>query len=82
MILHNVETNEEIWDYKATDKDLIRVVKDNIVGLDGIEAKERAVREREQEWEKLVRDRSHTNDSHFTSDALYSAVRLIGRIYL
>lgn len=58
MMFHNVETNEEIWDYKATDKDLLRVVKDNIVGTEGIEAKKRAAEDREAEWEKLLRDRS------------------------
>lgn len=57
MVLHNVETNEEVWDYKAVDADLLRVVKDNIVGLGGITAKARAAKEREQEWEKLLRDR-------------------------
>lgn len=60
MMFHNVETNEEIWDYKATDKDLLRVVKDNIVGMEGIEAKKRAAEDREAEWEKLLRDRSAT----------------------
>lgn len=58
MVLHNVETNEEIWDYKATDADLLRVVEGNIVGLGGIAAKARAAKERELEWEKLTRDRS------------------------
>lgn len=57
MIFHNVETNEEIWDYKAKDKDLLRVVEDNIVGLEGISAKAAAVEEQAQEWEKLLRDR-------------------------
>lgn len=61
MVLHNVETNEEVWDYKATELDLLRVVKDNIVGLGGITAKARAAKEREQEWDKLLRDRCHTN---------------------
>lgn len=57
MIFHNVETNEEIWDYKATDDDLLRVVKDNLVGEGGIEAKKAAAEEREREWEQLLRDR-------------------------
>lgn len=57
MIFHNVETNEEIWDYKATDKDLVRVVKDNIVGVGGIEAKKAAAIEREKEWQELLRNR-------------------------
>ncbi|CAM9266001.1 unnamed protein product, partial [Scytosiphon promiscuus] len=60
MMFHNVETNEEIWDYQATDKDLLRVVKDNIVGTEGIEAKQRAAEDREAEWEKLLRDRAAT----------------------
>lgn len=58
MVLHNVETNEEIWDYKATDKDLERVVKDNIVGLEGIAAKKKATADREQAWESLIKGRS------------------------
>lgn len=57
MILHNVETNEELWDYKATDADLVRVVKDNIVGFEGIAAKKRAAEERQQAWEGLLKDR-------------------------
>lgn len=57
MIFHNVETNEEIWDYKATDADLKRVVSDNIVGVAGIEAKKAAAVEREKEWEELLRNR-------------------------
>lgn len=57
MILHNVETNEELWDYKTTDKDLVRVVKDSIVGQEGIAAKKRAGKAREQEWETLLKDR-------------------------
>lgn len=57
MIFHNVETNQEIWDYKATDDDLVRVVKDNIVGVGGIEAKKAAAEEREREWGELLRKR-------------------------
>ena len=57
MIFHNVETNEEIWDYKAKDGDLQRVVKENIVGVVGIEAKKAAAAQREREWEELLRDR-------------------------
>ena len=60
MVLHNVETSEEIWDYKATELDLLRVVKDNIVGLGVITAKAKAAKEREQEWENLLRDRCAT----------------------
>lgn len=57
MIFHNVETNEEIWDYKATDKDLLRVVRDNIVGVEGIEEKKNSAMEREKDWENLLRNR-------------------------
>lgn len=57
MTLHNVETNEVLWDYKATGKDLLRVVRDNIVGQEGIAAKKRVAEEREQGWEKLLKDR-------------------------
>ncbi|CAM9944551.1 unnamed protein product, partial [Ectocarpus sp. 6 AP-2014] len=60
MTFHNVETNEMLWDYKATEKDLLRVVKDNIVGLEGIEAKKRAVEDREKDWEELLRNRAAT----------------------
>lgn len=68
MIFHNVETNEEIWDYKATDKDLLRVVKDNLVGLEGITAKTRVTKEREQAWEQLLRDRRVTCTSFVWSE--------------
>ena len=57
MILHNVETNEEIWDYKATDNDLKRVVVDNIVAIDGIAAKKKALQKRQEAWPRLLRDR-------------------------
>ena len=57
MILHNIETNEEIWDYKAADKDLERVVRDNIVVLEGIASKERAAKERKEAWENLIKTR-------------------------
>ena len=64
MVLHNVETNEEIWDYKATDPDLLRVVEGNIIGLAGIKAKARAAEEREQEWEKLTMNRYFQQSYH------------------
>lgn len=57
MIFHNVETNEEIWDYKATKDDLLRVVRDNIVGVEGIDAKKKSARERETDWENLLRNK-------------------------
>lgn len=57
MIFHNVETNEEVWDYKATDADLLRVVRDNIIGAAGIDAKKNSAMEREQDWENLLRNR-------------------------
>lgn len=57
MILHNVETSEELWDYKAKDSDLKRVVKDNIVGLEGIMSKTRVSAEHELAWENLQKDR-------------------------
>lgn len=62
MIFHHVETNEILWDYKATEKDLLRVVKENIVGLEGIEAKKRAIEDREKEWEELLRNRCVPNE--------------------
>lgn len=63
MILHNIETNEEIWDYKATTKDLERVVRDNIVELEGIAAKEKAVEERKAAWENLLENRLKRHQS-------------------
>lgn len=57
MTLHNVETNEVIWDYKARDKDLLRVVRDEIVAHEGIEARKAFAVERQEAWERLQRDR-------------------------
>ncbi|CAM9489006.1 unnamed protein product, partial [Discosporangium mesarthrocarpum] len=58
MIFHNVETNEEIWDYKAKDSDLMRVVRDNFVGVVGFKAKEEVTREKEKDWEDRHRGRA------------------------
>lgn len=57
MTLHNVKTNEVIWDYKAKEKDLLRVVEDIIVAQEGISSKTRMAKEREEAWEQLQRDR-------------------------
>ncbi|CAM9408593.1 unnamed protein product, partial [Choristocarpus tenellus] len=58
MTLHNIKTNEEIWDYKATDKDLLRVVYDTIVGMEGIKAREASAVERAKNWDQLQQERA------------------------
>lgn len=57
MIFHNVETGEELWDYKTTNDDLLRVVKANLVGTEGIASKQRVAAERELAWENHQRSR-------------------------
>lgn len=58
MTLHNVETNEEIRDYKATAKDLLRTAKDNIIGMEGSASKKRLTEQREAAWDSLQKHRS------------------------
>lgn len=78
MILHNIETNEEIWDYKATDKALERVVRENIVELEGIAAKNKASEERKEAWENMIRTRSnrYTETRVIAFDPLYSFIEI------
>ncbi|CAM9385906.1 unnamed protein product [Chrysoparadoxa australica] len=56
MTFHNLETDEQIWDYKATDVDLLRVVKDNMIGVEAMKEREKAKKMREEAWQSHLED--------------------------
>ncbi|CAM9553623.1 unnamed protein product, partial [Phaeothamnion confervicola] len=55
MTFHNVQTDEEIWDYRATNEQLMRVVMDTLTGRDETRARAKAAAAKAADWEERQR---------------------------